>query len=949
MPRGVLVQRHHRALRGALTLDPSAHLVAGPVEQRRKHRRREVGRHAGLGGERRPARVQRGLAGGVDGGEPLRALEVPDGAHRGEAAAEGGDEVRVGGVDGGTERGEVVGHGVGEGTPGAMWRGGRSRCKRPPVNDATRPEVLSPAGDAEAMEAAVRAGADAVYFGLQGFNARARATNFDAAGLGATVAGLHARGVRAYVTLNTLIFDAELAAVEEAVRACAAAGVDAVIVQDLGLLALLRAVAPTLPVHASTQMTCTDAASVALAAELGASRVILARELSVADIAAVRAQTDVPVEVFVHGALCVAYSGQCLTSEAIGGRSANRGACAQACRLPYALVVDGADRDTGDRAFLLSPQDLEASARVPELAALGVASIKIEGRLKGGAYVGATTALYRDAVDGRVDESERQRALQMFTRGSGDGFFGGVDHQRLVDGGTCDHRGLRAGTLVAMERGRLRVRLETPIARGDGVLVQGGAANEGEVGGRVWTVAVDDRDVERAEAGVEASLWLGPERDVRGAVAGRTVWRTDAPGEERAVREALHDDSRGDVVDLVLRGDVGERPVLEARTHRGRHATVMGDAPLAEGRSGRTPDDVLRDKLGRLGGTGLRLGALENALGAGAMIAPSALNRLRRSVTDTLAEAPALPWTATARTAAELLAEAAPPAAEPAPAGLFALCRTLPQARAALAAGADGVYLDLLELTGTGEAFRALRAEGARCIGLAPPRIRKPGEEKIDRYLGGLGPDVLLVRGLGALREANVDDGVLRVGDASLNVANRLAAATVLHRGLRAFTPSFDLDAAQLGALLDGPFAPWTEVVLHHPMPLFHMEHCVIAAELSSGRDHRDCGRPCERHAVSLRDRAGFVHPVEADVGCRNTVFHARPQSAAGVAAGAQRAGVRRFRVELVRETPAQAASVVTAYRALLDGRSTPAEVWRTLEADGSYGVVRGSLRVLGA
>jgi putative protease len=233
-------------------------------------------------------------------------------------------------------------------------------------------------------------------------------------------------------------------------------------------------------------------------------------------------------------------------------------------------------------------------------------------------------------------------------------------------------------------------------------------------------------------------------------------------------------------------------------------------------------------------------------------------------------------------------------------------------------------------------------------ITVAPPRIRKPGEEKIDRYLASLEPDAVLVRGLGALHEG-ASDTVPRIGDFSLNVTNRLTAAEILSRNLAAFTPSFDLDAAQLLALLEGPFAPWAELVVHHPMPLFHMEHCVMAALLSSGKDYRDCGRPCEHHKVSLRDRAGMDHPVEADVGCRNTVFHAAAQSAAGLVGAAQRAGVGRFRIELVREGAAEVARIVGAYRALLAGQTSAQEVWRALKADGGYGVVRGSLRVLGA
>jgi putative protease len=282
------------------------------------------------------------------------------------------------------------------------------------------------------------------------------------------------------------------------------------------------------------------------------------------------------------------------------------------------------------------------------------------------------------------------------------------------------------------------------------------------------------------------------------------------------------------------------------------------------------------------------------------------------------------------------------------------LCRTVEQAVAALDAGANGVYLDFLELTGTGEAVRALRERGA-FVGVAPPRIRKPGEEKIDRYVASLAPDAILVRGLGALRELGGGapaGSPLAIGDFSLNVTNRLTAAEVLGRGLAAFTPSFDLDGAQLVALLgpheDGPaFGPWAEVIVHHPMALFHMEHCVIAALLSEGRDHRTCGRPCDIHQVSLRDRAGVDHPVEADVSCRNTVFHARPQSAVQLLPQLVEAGVARFRIELVRESAAEVGRLVAAYRRAIEAPARAHDVWAELRTDGGYGVVKGSLRIL--
>jgi putative protease len=826
------------------------------------------------------------------------------------------------------------------------------------MSSRRRPEVLAPAGDLEAMKAAVAAGADAVYFGLKAWSARARAANVEDGDLEAALAHLHVHGRKGYVAVNTLVFDAELPAVEESIRQAAAAGVDALIVQDLGVARLARAIAPELPLHASTQMTCTDAGAVELARELGASRVILARELSLADIAAIRAESDVELEVFVHGALCVAYSGQCLTSEAIGGRSANRGACAQACRLPYELVVDGEVHDTGDRAYLLSPEDLEASDLVARLVDLGIASIKIEGRLKGPAYVAATTALYRAAADAAVtggpapDAETRRRALATFTRGSGPGFLEGIDHQRMVEGRACDHRGVEIGDALgaARERGKtyVRIALRGAIARGDGILVEGGREGAGEIGGRVWSILQRGAEVERAERG-EVLVWLGPDRRIETVVPGRRVHKNDDPALEKAVLARLVTDPVRVRLDLRVRGAVGAPLVIEGTTEDGRRATVTGDAPLEAARNERGGDGAVRDKLARLGDTPFRVGEVEIALEGGPLVPPSQLNRLRRELASALGAQARRGWATTSRSAAELMSAAQPPDRAPAPAGLYVLCRNVEQARAARAAGADGVWLDFLELVGLGQAVRALREEGAGFIGVAPPRIRKPGEEKIDRYLAGLAPDGLLVRGLGALREGGrANDGVLRVGDFSLNVTNRLTAAEVLSRGISAFTPSFDLDATQLLALLRSPFGAYAELVLHHPMPLFHMEHCVFARELSQGKDHHDCGRPCEKHRVSLRDRAGLEHPIEADVGCRNTVFHAASQSGASLVKPARDAGARRFRIELVREDVEATSRIVAAHRALLAGEVHPEDVWRTLRTEGRYGVVRGSLRVLG-
>lgn len=824
------------------------------------------------------------------------------------------------------------------------------------------PEILAPAGDAGALKAAVAAGADAVYFGVHGFNARARATNFAAAELPAIMSSLHRHGVRGYVTLNTLVFDHEIDAVEEVVIACQKAHVDAIIVQDFGVMHLVRALAPDVAIHASTQMTCTDAASVEFAASLGASRVVLARELSLDDIRAISAETPVELEVFVHGALCISYSGQCLTSEAIGGRSANRGACAQACRLPYQLVVDGAVRDLGDRAFLLSPEDLEASALVPALAAAGVRSLKIEGRLKGPEYVGAVTSLYRHAVDAMASAHplsqhrlDARSALQTYTRGSGTGFLEGVNHQRLVEGRACDHRGLPVGRCegVRCVRGRdlVSVRLDARIALGDGLLVEGAWGGRDEVGGRVWGLSVLGKDVDEAGQGAEALVWLGPDKDVRQANTGRRVFRSSDPANERAIAQRLRQEPHRVPIAVRVSGRFGQPFVIEATSPRGHAARVVGDTPVERARTAVTTREILVEKLEKLGDTPFALGELTVDLPEGAMLPASAVNRARRALADALAASVQNRRASTGASSAAgkgVIEPALPPPGAPPPAGLFVLCRTAAQADAAVRAGADGVILDFLELTGTGQVLRGLREAWPDLpLTLAPPRIRKPGEAKIDKYLHDLAPDALLVRGLGALSEVRAEAAIAYVGDFSLNVTNCASAAEVLSRGLCAFTPSFDLDAAQLVALCETAFGPWAEVVVHHPMPLFHMEHCAIAALLSAGRDHKTCGRPCERHDVRLRDRAGMDHPVQADVGCRNTVFHAVPQSAAGVVPSLQKSGVRRFRIELVRETEGEVATLVRLYRELLDGHTSPATLRQALRAGGGYGVVSGSLRVV--
>jgi putative protease len=365
------------------------------------------------------------------------------------------------------------------------------------TDDPSLPELLSPAGNWDCARAAVAAGADAIYFGLPHFNARLRADNFTNEDLPELMDYLHRHGVRGFVTMNTLIFTGELAAAEAQLRHIAAAGVDALIIQDLGLAEMARAIAPEVELHASTQMTITSPEGLAFVESLfPLERAVLARELSVREIERFH-PARTPLEVFVHGALCVAYSGQCLTSESLGQRSANRGECAQACRMPYEIVVDGETRELGELRYLLSPQDLAAVDVIPDLVRAGVKSFKIEGRLKSPEYVTAVTRVYRKALDAAVQnisspvtEADRYALEMTFSRGLSTGWLAGTDHPYLTHGRYGKKRGPLLGEITACGPGWIQLGNHTgvPVAAGDGVVFDAGENRDLEQGARIWKI-----------------------------------------------------------------------------------------------------------------------------------------------------------------------------------------------------------------------------------------------------------------------------------------------------------------------------------------------------------------------------------------------------------------------------------------------------------------------------
>ncbi|MGN6368487.1 MAG: DUF3656 domain-containing U32 family peptidase [Phycisphaerae bacterium] len=817
------------------------------------------------------------------------------------------------------------------------------------------PELLSPAGDWEALRAAVANGADAVYFGLDQFNARHRATNFTLAELPEVMGYLHAHNVKGFLTFNTLIFSDELESAAEYITAVAAAGVDAVIVQDLGVAKLIHALVPTLAIHGSTQMTLTEAEGIKFVKELGVERVVVARELGVAEIGKIAAATEMPLEVFVHGALCVAYSGQCLTSESLGGRSANRGQCAQACRLPYQLMVDGEVRDLGEKAYLLSPSDLAAHELIGELTEMGVASFKIEGRLKSAHYVAATTQTYRAAIDAtrgnlkfQISEQQRHDLEQTFSRGFTHGFLSGVNHQELVAARFPKARGTRVGTVVS--RGPRAIVIETSSAialkAGDGVLFDEGHPEQDEQGGRVFAVRTMGKNrVELQFREGDLNLaYINP---------GALVWKTDDPALKRRLE---HSYSREGVVhrtpvDFVVRAFVGERLELVARAegHEGR--ARWEEKALEEARKFAFSEEGAREQLGRLGDTPFELGELRVETDGRAMVPKSVLNELRREVVEKLlGQRRRVHVVGNARALEELRAEASQIENRNLKIEnqLHVLVRTMEQLDAVIGARGEvraaTVYADFEDVRRYPEAIRKCREAGI-AVGLATLRVVKPGEEGFLKQVSDCEPDLLLVRHLGAIHYYRERAGHLPlVGDFALNIANELTAKIFADAGLVRMVPSYDLNWVQLSAMLRRFDASRFECVVHQHMPMFHMEHCVFAHTLSSGKDFRDCGRPCEKHRVDLTDRVGEPHPLVPDVGCRNTLFNAKAQTAAEYIPEMEKLGIRHYRVEMLRESGEETVKLLRYYAAALRGEAAPVQTLRSLRVLNQLGVTRGTL-----
>ncbi|MDD4254750.1 MAG: U32 family peptidase [Methanofollis sp.] len=800
------------------------------------------------------------------------------------------------------------------------------------------PELLAPAGSMEALEAAVAAGADAVYLGGTRFSARRFAANFDDDALQEAVDYAHIRGVAVHVTVNTLVHDAELPALADYLLFLYEIGVDAVLVQDVGLLRLARALVPGLVIHASTQMTVTTAEGVRWAAEAGCSRVVLAREVNLAEIEAMRPvleETGCELEVFLHGALCYAYSGQCLLSSVIGGRSGNRGACAQPCRKPYALMQGEYDRYGRPvrmkpvrlpHRYLLSTKDICLYPVLDRVVAAPVSSLKIEGRMKAPAYVAVVTAVYRRALDAIAEgcwtpSPRDEEALAFaFTRGFTTGYLCGERNRGVIGPERPDNRGVAIGRVVAFSN----IRMEATVAlsgslapeNGDGIAV---SSPEGEFGCLVRGTPKSGRD----------GVWV---RLPQPAPIGAVVSITRRASFESWAEEILRQERQAVRIDASVSWEEDGTPVVEAvctpsRRRGAVRVTVRGDEPMGKARTRPLTADQIAEQLCRTGGTPYVVGDLDLAYPGGLFAPPSYLNALRRSLLEAAGEAlceaarPPAAEIAAARVRLSTLL-AAPKAggktAEQKKPVLSVYTDTAAGVEAASAAGAGRIYFEPAECTADALASAVRAAAGVPLVWKWPKIVRRTFLNAALSLLGQAaeaGVAGVMVEGhgcAGAIRAAI--PGMPIYGASGLNIWN--ADAVAAHGDFALLTLSPELSGDDIRALVARlpDTAPAVEVVVQGVAEAMVTEDCPPATALG-------CPAGCGGAAFGIRDEKGMTFPLWPAGECRTSIGNAVETCLIDRLPALVAAGVGGIAIDARRRGPVYAREMAGIYREALEGR----------------------------
>lgn len=778
-------------------------------------------------------------------------------------------------------------------------------------------ELLAPAGSPEQLYAALEAGADAVYMGGKAFSARKYAGNFTEEEMADAVRTCHILGVRVYVTLNTLVADTEWDALEAYLRFLGSIRIDGLLVQDLGVARAARRLIPDVPLHASTQMTVSNLDGVKFLESFHFRRAVLSRELSLEEMRRISLGTDMEIEVFVHGALCVCYSGQCLMSSFIGGRSGNRGACAQPCRMPYALTDEaGKPVPSPEGPYILSLRDMTGLDRLRELKEAGVLSLKIEGRMKSPEYVYAVVSAYRRALDALetgqpVDLEALFREMKAsFNRGYTHGYYDGQVSGRMITGSAPGNHGVPAGRVLSVRGGAFRFRADFLPDR-DSL----SGISYVSAGKKMEFVPLSQLKF-RKEGQVEVSG--APALPAAGAPV---FWRVQLP--ERHIQ--LKSMKRKIPVRFRLEAVPGRPLRLAAEDPDGHAAEAVSDYVAEAARRPVDAEDI-KKQLDRLGNTCFRMEGAEirNEV---CLIPKSVLNHLRQEVITALGDQRAAQFCLKGDGAAAPEWEPFTVREEKHGPALFVRTDDREQALAAMESGVRGVIFG-------GESFRhcavpaadyekVLRRgrETGTFVAFASPRVVKEDRREACRRqflsLGRLRPDAVEIQFPGALLWAKeLPDGVAVEGGASLNLFNREAVAEAAGWGLSAAWLSQELTLPQIRRITAEAAVP-LGVHVYGRVEMMISEYCVINA-LLGGTDKAHCPAPCLRGRYALADQGGRKFPVRTDEWCHMHILNSAVLDMRPYMDRLIRAGIDRFAID-IRGTEEDAEALCRSFLAAME------------------------------
>ena len=608
----------------------------------------------------------------------------------------------------------------------------------------------------------------------------------------------------------------------------------------------------------------------------------------------------------------------------------------------------------------MSPQDLAGFDLVPELVAAGVASLKIEGRLKSPEYVASITRNYRQAIDSAVAgqpvvfEPKQIEEMELtFSRGFSPGWLKGCDHKMLVPATSSAKRGVLLGHVCGVSKEGIAVELITEVKRGDGVAFDtlGDSASQGA---RVYEVFHNKRSMkESVSQGVVELRFKQDAIDFNLLEIGLKVWKTDDPQITRSLRKSFEQKKiqRQQPIGLEVVATVGKPLHITATLPNGTSCHITNDTVLVEARQHPLTQKVLEEQLGRLGGTPFRLGSIEAKIRGNPMAPFSVLGGLRKQLIteleDLVVARPIRPRTrelknSVRRILSTCLSNNPRQQSNNIDPTLHVMVRTLRQLKVALRLGERNLLADFSDIRRYREAVELAKQESARLF-IATPRIQKPTEMGIFASLARCNPEGVLARNYSGLRYF-IDKGIPVAADFSVNATNPITVAFFQQQGVERIAVSYDCNREQLVKLTSAVIGNFLEVVIHQHMPMFHMEHCVFCSVLSPGTNKTNCGRPCDDHMVQLRDRISVDHLLTADIGCRNTLFNAVPQSGAEVVGQLINGGVKHFRIEMLNQSEEEMMNILETYGKLLSGEITGREVWAKLKAANRVGVTRGTL-----